>query len=479
VNLSGRQKLGGAVAVVIVAFVLGFGHFGRESTQAAGEVETIEELSRTVQELERKLEARDALITELVERMEVLERRLVAGVPAAPSAVPSSPPRPVAEAPVAPEAEPPPRLAGLPPETEPPAVPASPPRPVAEAPVAPEAEPPPHVAGLPPEAEPPAVPPSPPRPVAEAPVAPEAEPGVEPGGGEAVPGSEPGQVVVDEEAAATALERALVQRGALLLPVGVLQSEPSFAYARQETETPTRFLQDGEEIIAADEARSDHLASILTLRAGLPFESQLTLSLPYIYTNTDTVTRIDGAGEREESLDASGVGDFSVTLAKGLMRERGWRPDVIAEVSWNTDTGESDHGVELGSGFNEVAASITASKSQDPLVFVGGLSYSHAFEDDGIRPGDAFGFSLGTVLAASPETSLQFFLDNAFFMDTKVDGRDVPGSDEVVAVFTIGASSILSSRVFADVELGIGLTEAAPDYTIRVAFPIQFDLPIR
>jgi hypothetical protein len=48
-----------------------------------------------------------------------------------------------------------------------------------------------------------------------------------------------------------------------------------------------------------------------------------------------------------------------------------------------------------------------------------------------------------------------------------------------VTVFTIGASSILSSRIFADVELGIGLTEAAPDYTIRVAFPIQFDLPIR
>ena len=105
--------------------------------------------------------------------------------------------------------------------------------------------------------------------------------------------------------------------------------------------------------------------------------------------------------------------------------------------------------------------------------------YSHAFEDDGIRPGDAFGLSLGTVLAASPETSLRFFVDNAFFMNTKVDGRDVPGSDEVVGIFSIGASSILSSRVFVDVELGIGLTEAAPDYTIGVAFPIRLDLPIR
>ena len=367
-NLSTRQKMGRFAGVLVVALGLAYGHLGSASAQVAGEADTLEELRRTVEELERKLEARDAVITELVERMGVLERRLVAGVPA--------------------------------------------------------------------EAEPPAVPPSPPRPVAEAPVAPEAELRMEPGGGEAVPGSEPGQVVVDEEAAATALERALVQRGALLLPVGVLQLEPSFAFARQETDAPTRFLQNGEEIIAADEARSDYLASILALRAGLPFESQLTLSLPYVYTNTDTVTRIDGAGEREESLDASGFGDLSVTLAKGLMRERGWRPDVIAEVSWNTDTGETDDGVELGSGFNEVAASVTASKSQDPLVFVAGLSYSHAFEDDGIRPGDAFGFSLGTVLAASPETSLQFFLDNAFFMDTKVDGRDVPGSDDVVAIFS-------------------------------------------
>jgi hypothetical protein len=43
---------------------------------------------------------------------------------------------------------------------------------------------------------------------------------------------------------------------------------------------------------------------------------------------------------------------------------------------------------------------------EDPLVFVG---CSYAFEDNGIRPGDAFGFSLGTVLVASPETSLWGF----------------------------------------------------------------------
>jgi hypothetical protein len=55
----------------------------------------------------------------------------------------------------------------------------------------------------------------------------------------------------------------------------------------------------------------------------------------------------------------------------------------------------------------------------------------------------------------------------------------VPGRDEVMGLLSIGASSILSSRVFVDTRLGIGLTAAAPDYTIGVAFPIRLDLPIR
>jgi hypothetical protein len=39
-------------------------------------------------------------------------------------------------------------------------------------------------------------------------------------------------------------------------------------------------------------------------------------------------------------------------------------------------------------------------------VFMGGISYNQAFDDDRVRRGDAFGLSLGTVLAASAEMSL-------------------------------------------------------------------------
>jgi hypothetical protein len=321
-----------------------------------------------------------------------------------------------------------------------------------------------------PEPTAPAIP-EPPLPAAEAEAAEVAE--------EAAPPPAPGRVEVDEEAVATALERALVLEEALLLPAGTVQVQPSFTFIRQETDTPTVFLGGGGERVAADEVRSDSLLAGLTLRLGLPFDSQLTLDVPYLYEGTSTVTRVDSAGVREESRDIRGFGDIGVAVSKGLLRERGWRPDLIASVRWDTDTGQSDAGVPLGSGFDEVTASLTAVKSQDPLVFVGGLSYTHTFAEDDVELGGVVGVSFGTVLAASPETSLRFFIDQSFVGEDEVDGVAVPGSDETVGLFTVGASTILTSRVFLDVELGIGLTESAPDYTINVALPIRFDLPFR
>ena len=226
--------------------------------------------------------------------------------------------------------------------------------------------------------------------------------------------------------------------------------------------------------------RRDRLAAGLTLRLGLPFDSQLTLDAPYQFEDEATVTRVRFAGVEEETRTASGFGDLGVAFSNGLLRERGWRPDLIGSVRWDSDTGQTDDGVPLGSGFDEVTASLTAVKSQDPLVFVGGLSYTYAFESDGARPGDSLGVSVGTALAASPETSLRFFLDQSFALDEReVGGQDIPGSGDVVSLLTIGASSVLSPRVLLDIEVGIGLTESAPDYTVSVSLPVRFNLPFR
>jgi Putative MetA-pathway of phenol degradation len=272
-----------------------------------------------------------------------------------------------------------------------------------------------------------------------------------------------------------------------LLPAGTAEIAPSFTYVRQEAAAPVFFPEDGpivfpgdgEQFATAEEFRSDNLVASLTLRLGLPFDSQLTLDVPYRYEDASTVTRVNSAAPGHESRTRSGFGDFGVTFSKTLLRERGWRPDLIASVRWDTDTGETDDGIPLGSGFDELSGSLTASKRQDPLVFVGGMSYSTTFEQGGVDPGDVMGFSIGTVLAASPETSLRFFLSQSFVDELEVDGGEIGGSDLVVGTFEVGASSILTARVLLDVTAGIGLTDDSPDYFVGVSLPVQFDLPFR
>ena len=291
----------------------------------------------------------------------------------------------------------------------------------------------------------------------------------------------PGQFEVDEEAIDRALEQALVRTGALLLPPGTVEIEPSLSYIRRESSTPVFFLPGGGAPgqIAENVVRNNDLQAAATLRVGLPYASQIDLFLPYSYEEVSTATRVGGAGRGEDSTDISGFGDLVITFTKALMRERDWRPDLFARIRWGTDTGETDDGFNLGSGTNEIGGSVTAVKRQDPLVFVGTLSYNAALEDDSVDLGDEIGLTLGTILAASPDTSLRFFLDQRFVGEAEFAGNELPGSDQVAASLFIGASSIIGRRLLLDVSAGIGLTDDAPDYSITVSLPIRFDLPFR
>jgi hypothetical protein len=286
--------------------------------------------------------------------------------------------------------------------------------------------------------------------------------------------AEIGAIEATEEEAQRALERALVQTGALLLPAGTAEIEPSFTYVRREADAPVFLIEDGQRSLAAAEVQRDELFADLTFRLGLPFDSQVELDIPYQYEDQATVTRVNFAARQEQSRDASGVGDVGLTLSKTLLRERGWRPDLIGGVRWDTDTGETNNGIFLGSGFHEISGFVTAVKTQDPLVFVGSVFYETSFEKGGVDPGDELGFSIGSLLAASPETSLRFFLNQSFAGEVAVDGRGIPGSDEDFATFTTGASSILSARVLLDLTAGIGLTEETSDYFVNVSLPIRF-----
>lgn len=285
----------------------------------------------------------------------------------------------------------------------------------------------------------------------------------------------PGSVSVDERAADRALERTLTIQGALLLPKGVKEITPYTSYARRETRFPDLLSLNDNIVAGSQEIERDEISIGLRGAIGLPFDSQLEINIPYRYVNETRTLRFTGASLGDSSENGTSIGDIKIGIAKTLMQENGWKPDLLARLSWDSDSGDSiDNDIPLGQGFDEFRVSLTALKRQDPLAFTATISYQYALEKNDFQPGDEFGLTLGASMAASPSTSLSIALAQAFQQDLKFDGRKLDGTSADSAVLLFGASSVLSRQTVLAVSAGIGLTRAAPDYLINFSLPIRF-----
>ncbi len=278
-----------------------------------------------------------------------------------------------------------------------------------------------------------------------------------------------------------ALERTLTQAGVLLLRPGQLEIEPALAYTRRQISSPA-FVSNGDAgviFIGEDMVERDEVRASVDLKVGLPLDSQVEVSLPFNYVDQSLKTMVGGTIGTADDGSGQAFGNPRFGLAKTLMREKGWWPDIVARGYWDSDLGRStDNGVQLTGNFNEFGLNLSAVKRQDPLAFVGGVGYATVLEKDDVEPGDTWSFTAAAVLAASPATSLRLGFTQQFSGDVEVDGEDINGSDSTSGVLTIGASAVLGQHSLVDVALDVGLTDDAPDYVVRLAVPIRFDLPL-
>ncbi len=162
------------------------------------------------------------------------------------------------------------------------------------------------------------------------------------------------------------------------------------------------------------------------------------------------------------------LGDLRVGFAKTLFREGLWRPDLVGRFTWDTDTGEAD-------GFDELRGSLTAIKGQDPVTFIGGLSFEHTSREGQIKPGSAISVNFGTYIALSPETSLRYIFVGTHQNETELSGMTIAGSDRNIASFVVGGSTLLAPGILLHFSSGIGLTNDADDFSIMLSLPIRLD----
>jgi hypothetical protein len=92
------------------------------------------------------------------------------------------------------------------------------------------------------------------------------------------------------------------------------------------------------------------------------------------------------------------------------------------------------------------------------------------------EPGDTSGFQLGSILAVNPETSISLAWDQSFTRGTTVDGLKIPGSYLVGGTLRLGTSYVYAPGKNVDLNFGIGLTRDVPNLQFTIGFPLRFTL---
>lgn len=303
-----------------------------------------------------------------------------------------------------------------------------------------------------------------------------------------------------ERHASAALDRALLVRGGLLLPPGLMEVDDAASYYSLSSDHVTvngfalfPVLVVGD--ITSERLRRDILINSVTTRVGVTKRLQLDANVPYGYVLNRTVD----ATETQKTQSQFGLGDISGGASYQFQTEHGNAPDLLASLHFKSSTGTDGYDLtsaetSLGTGFNGLTAALTTAKTDDPLVFFGSLSYTKNFpahhtipisnpsdprvtsEVGYIRPGDAYGFQLGSVLSLNPETSMTVGWSQQFTRQAKLDGQPLPASYLVEGSLRIGTSYMFAPGRLMDISMGVGLTPDTPNLQFSVSVPIRWSL---
>ena len=299
-----------------------------------------------------------------------------------------------------------------------------------------------------------------------------------------------------------ATDQLLLERGAVLLPRGTLQIEPSVDYAKFSGD---RIAIDGLALfnaiiigtIRVDDLDREILTAQLRARFGITNRLQADLTIPYIYRRDTEVLGVATNSAFENTFTGQGIGDIQAGLTYQVLLGRGWIPATLFRLFGRFPTGEHPFNIPTrpvgtmgidrrlvraptGSGFFAVGSTVTFVYTSDPVAFFFGGGYTanlpRTFSNVGasINPGDSYNFFAGMNVALNERVSLNLSFVNERTLRSTQGGFIVPGSAFNDARVVLGASVALNKHVTLLINTGIGLTEQSPDFSFTVSLPITF-----
>jgi len=298
------------------------------------------------------------------------------------------------------------------------------------------------------------------------------------------------QIEVDESEVTLAdqvFERQLLDRGGLVLPVYASVVDVGLTMIHSSTDN---IIIDGFTIdpvlvvgdIFTQRVRKNTTQLALGWRIGLPDNLQFEASVPWNYVN---ISRVEADSDEETFYD-TGLGDIELGLSYQLFHEHEWMADSLLAVRWKTTSGDGPYEYSdpenhsTGSGFDALNMYYTAVTVDDPLAYYGSISYTYNFEDrkdiGRIKPGDTFGFTLGTSLAINFKSSWNFGYSQSWTQKTELDNQQLSGTRLITSTLNLGFNYTIDNRRSMNTTLGIGLTEDSPDFQLGINVPMRFGL---
>ena len=292
----------------------------------------------------------------------------------------------------------------------------------------------------------------------------------------------------------------LEQRG-ILTPRGILVVEPQFQYVNSSV---TQVNLEGYTILPALLVGSISIDSVdrnvettaVGLRYGITSHFELEARIPFVRSDEQISSRPLNQGTQENTITKAwgqGLGDIEAAVHYQFNDgENGW-PYFIGNLRIKSDTGRGpfqvpvdSNGLQLelptGTGFWGIQPSVTFTLPSDPAVFYGSLGYiwnlprkEDIAGNPTISPGNSISASLGMGLALNEDASFSLGYSHNTVNPAKQDGQTIKGSQRLqVGVLLIGVSYRVKSHTTVNFNLGVGVTQDAPNAQVTLSVPLSF-----
>lgn len=198
--------------------------------------------------------------------------------------------------------------------------------------------------------------------------------------------------------------------------------------------------------------------------------------------------------DTQDELDVSDFGDISLTARFQPFEFVPGQMTTTFFSTFKSKTGVSPWEIDInrelstGSGDYSVSGGMSISKVLDPVVLFGSLSISWAFEEDGLNqvrggrllttvdPGVSISSSAGFAYSLSYDVSLSVSMQLSYTDQTELtfnDGSQAVAQDQTSGFLSFSIGTRVSDQTIVNTNIGIGLTEDTPDFSIGVSLPID------